>query len=204
MMIERDPLNLMVCGTGGQGNVLLSRFLARTFVKKGYRTTIGETFGVSQRGGAVMSHVRVSKKRSYGPLIPEGRGHVILSLEPMETLRVLGSFGNPEVAVISNVRPVYPMASITGENDYPDITEMKRIIQELSARCWFIDATKISLEMGNPMLTNMAMVGALLQTGEVNLSKSDIEAAMRETFSDKVAETNMKALIRGIQAVESR
>ena len=203
-MNEKDPLNLIVCGTGGQGNVLLSRFLARAFAKKGYRPTIGETFGVSQRGGAVMSHIRMSKKRLYGPLIPEGQGHIVLSLEPMETIRALGNFGNPETAVISNVRPVYPMVSITGEKDYSDVAEMKRVIQELSARCWFLDATKISLEMGNPILTNMIMTGALVQTGEVNLSKPDIEAVVIESFSHKITETNIKAFVRGMQAIESR
>jgi indolepyruvate ferredoxin oxidoreductase beta subunit len=200
-MSEKDPLNLIVCGTGGQGNVLMSRFLARAFAKKGYHVSIGETFGMSQRGGAVMSHVRVSKKRSYGPLIPKGRGDVILSLEPMETIRVLGDYGNPKVAVVSNVRPVYPMAAITGEKDYPDLKEMKRVIGEMSGRCWFLDATLISLEMGNPILTNTIMMGALVQTEVVNLSKSDVEDIIRESFPDKTARINIEAVTRGMQAV---
>lgn len=200
-MDEKDPLNLIVCGTGGQGNVLVSRFLARAFAKKGYNATIGETFGMSQRGGAVMSHVRISKKRTYGPLIPDGQGDVIMSLEPMETVRVLGNYGKPGVAVISNVRPVYPMATITGEKDYPDVEEMKRVIREMSARCWFLDATQISLEMGNPILTNMVMVGALIQANVVSLTKSDIEGLIRENFRGKVAETNIVAANRGMKAV---
>jgi indolepyruvate ferredoxin oxidoreductase beta subunit len=73
MMDGKEPFNLVVCGTGGQGNVLLSRFIARVMAKNGYEVTIGETFTASQRGGAVMSHVRVSKKRRYGALIPEGK-----------------------------------------------------------------------------------------------------------------------------------
>lgn len=202
-MDEIDPLNIIVCGTGGQGNVLLSRFLARVFAKKGYYTTIGETFGSSQRGGAVMSHVRVSRKKSYGPLIPEGRGHVILGLEPMETIRVLGQYGNPEVKVISNVRPVYPMEAITGEKDYPEMEEVKRAIQELSSESWLLDATQMSLEMGNPILTNMIMMGALVQTNVINLPRSDMEAMIRETFPDEVAQTNITAAIRGMQTVSS-
>jgi len=200
-MEERDPLNLIVCGTGGQGNVLLSRLLARMFLKKGFNATIGETFGMSQRGGNVMSHVRISNTRSYGPLIPEGQGDVILSLEPMETLRVLGDYGNPEVVVISNVRPVYPMATITGEKDYPDLAEMKRVVEEMSSRCWFLDATEISLEMGNPILTNMIMMGALVQTEVVNLAKCDVVNIIRETFPDKTARINIKAANRGMKAV---
>jgi indolepyruvate ferredoxin oxidoreductase beta subunit len=203
MMDKKDPLNIIVCGTGGQGNVLLSRFLATPFARKGYNVTIGETFGLSQRGGAVMSHVRVSRKRPYGPLIPEGQGHVILSLEPMETLRVLGKYGNPEVKVISNVRPVYPMEAITGDKDYPDMGEVRRAIQGLSSQSWLFDASQISLEMGNPILTNMVMMGALVQTNVIGLTKHDIEAIIRETFSDKVAQTNITAATRGMEAVQA-
>ena len=196
-------VNIVVCGTGGQGNVLLSRFLARAFVKKGYYATIGETFGMSQRGGAVMSHVRISREKPYGPLIPEGQGHVILSLEPMETIRVLGDYGNPSIAVITNIRPVYPVISITGEEDYPDLAEVKRVIREMSAKTWFLDATRISLEMGNTILTNMVMIGALVESKVVDLTESDLRSIIKESFSVDVAQTNSSAVSRGMRAVTS-
>jgi indolepyruvate ferredoxin oxidoreductase beta subunit len=202
VMSNYEPLNLIVCGTGGQGNVLLSRFLARAFTKKGYNATIGETFGMSQRGGAVMSHVRVSKQRSYGPLIPEGKGTVVLSLEPMETIRVLGSYGNPDITVISNTRPVYPMEAITGEKDYPSIDDIKHVIQDMSACCWFLDATQISLDLGNRMLTNMIMTGALIQANVVDLTRVDIEGIIRETFRNDIAQANINAANRGMEAVQ--
>jgi indolepyruvate ferredoxin oxidoreductase beta subunit len=194
-------VNIVVCGTGGQGNVLLSRFLARAFVKKGYYATIGETFGMSQRGGAVMSHVRISREKPYGPLIPEGQGHVILSLEPMETIRVLGDYGNPSIAVISNIRPVYPVISITGEEDYPDLAEVKRVIREMSGKTWFLDATQISLEMGNTILTNMVMIGALAESKVVDLTESDLRGIIKESFSGDIAQTNISAVSRGMRAV---
>jgi len=198
---EKDPLNLIVCGVGGQGNVLMSRFIARAFVKKGYQVAIGETFGASQRGGAVMSHLRISKKRLYSPLMLEGDAHVVVGLEPMETLRILGRYGNPDVAVISNTRPVYPMGTITGETKYPDLEELKQAIKELSAKHWFLDATQISLDMGNPILSNMIILGALVQTEVVDLSKADLEEIIRETFTEKIASTNVKALTRGMEAI---
>jgi indolepyruvate ferredoxin oxidoreductase beta subunit len=203
-MDKRKCLNLIVCGTGGQGNVLLSRFLAKGFIKKGYFATIGETFGMSQRGGDVMSHIRVSKKRLYGPLIPEGQGDVILSLEPMETIRVIRDYGNPSIAVISNVRMIYPPIAITGEKDYPDIEEIKRIMREMAARYWFLDATQISLEMGNPILTNMVMMGALVEAKVVDLTRADLEEIIKETFSDDKAQTNIKAIARGMEAVQNK
>ena len=202
MSDARDPLNLIVCGTGGQGNVLLSRFLARIMVKKGYDVTIGETFGASQRGGAVMSHVRLSKKTKYGALIPEGQATLIIGLEPMETLRVLGVYGNPEVAVVTNVRPVYPISTVVGAANYPDIEELKKAIRELSGKSWSIDATQISLEMGNPILTNMVMMGALTRTDQLEFSREEVEDAIRTTFPGKPAETNIEAAGRGFRDVQ--
>ena len=203
MQDTRDPLNLIVCGTGGQGNVLLSRFLARMMAKKDYQITIGETFGASQRGGAVMSHVRLSRAATYGALIPEGKAHLIIGLEPMETIRVLGIYGNPEVAVVSNVYPVNPIKTITGENSYPDIEEMKRVIQEMSARCWFLNATRISIDMGNPVLANMVMIGALTRTNELNLTRPEVDEMIHETFPGKAAGVNIEAASLGFQGVEA-
>lgn len=148
-----------------------------------------------------MSHVRVSRRRAYGPLIPEGQGHVMLSIEPMEAVRVLGKYGNPEIIVVSNVRPVYPMPAITGERDYPDMEEIKRVIREMSARCWFLDATQISLEMGNTILTNMIMMGALAESKVVDLTESDLRGIIEESFSGDSAQTNISAVSRGMRAV---
>ena len=87
--IYQDPLNVIICGVGGQGNVLISSLIASALNRKGYHVTVGDTYGAAQRGGAVFSSVRISSKRSYGPLIPEGRAHLIVGLEPLETLRLL-------------------------------------------------------------------------------------------------------------------
>ena len=200
-MESKDPFNLIVCGVGGQGNVLLSRFLAQSFANKGYQVSIGETFGATQRGGSVMSHVRLSRKRLHGALIPEGQAHFILGLEPIETVRVLDAYGNPEVSVLCNLHPVYPIDTITGEKEYPGMKSLEEAIRQLSLKCWFLDATQISLDMGNPLFTNMIMMGALVQTGDVDLNQPDIENIIRETFASKIAETNIKAAHRGMEAL---
>jgi indolepyruvate ferredoxin oxidoreductase beta subunit len=95
------------------------------------------------------------------------------------------------------------MEAITGDKNYPEMEEVKRAIGELSSKSWLLDATQISLEMGNPILTNMIMMGALVQANVVDLSKSDIEAIIRETFPDTIAETNIAAATRGMEAVQS-
>jgi len=95
MALKHDPYNLIITGVGGQGNVLSSRMLGTMLTAKGFYVTIGETFGASQRGGSVMSHIRVSQRSAWSPQIPSGRAHLVMALEPSEAFRVLGVYGNP-------------------------------------------------------------------------------------------------------------
>ena len=129
--LKKDPLNLIVAGVGGQGNIVISALIGTALVNKGWFVIVGETFGAAQRGGAVMSHIRISKETQYGPLIPEGCADIILGMEPVETLRVLGQFGNPDVATIVNPRPVYPLSVLSGEAEYPDSDWLMETIKDL-------------------------------------------------------------------------
>ena len=85
-MAEKDPLNIIITGVGGQGNVMLSQLVGQVLVRNGFHATIGETYGASQRGGAVISHLRVSRLQQYGPLIGEGQADLIIGLEPLRVL----------------------------------------------------------------------------------------------------------------------
>ena len=82
--LTSDPYNLIIAGVGGQGNVLASRVLGGMLTDKGYHVTIGDTFGASQRGGSVMSHIRISEEANWSPQIPKGRAHMLIALEPTD------------------------------------------------------------------------------------------------------------------------
>jgi len=93
--LGHDPYNLIITGVGGQGNVLASRVIGDMMSELGYTITIGETFGASQRGGSVMSHLRCSKG-VLSPQIPRGKAHLVVALEPSEAIRVLKDYcGKP-------------------------------------------------------------------------------------------------------------
>ena len=201
MAISADPLNIVICGVGGQGNILLSGMVGGAFLKKGFYATIGETFGAAQRGGAVFSAVRISKKREYGPLIPDGKAHLILGLEPLETLRMVQKYANPETVCISNVLPVVPAGVSAGREAYPDTTELKSAIMKLCKQAWFLDATSIALELNAPIAMNIVMVGALLGTGQLPLTEEDIKAELRENLPPDRLELNYTAMSRGMKAV---
>jgi len=203
-MNAKDPLNVIVTGVGGQGNVLVSQLMGRALVRAGYHVTIGETYGVSQRGGAVMSHLRVSRQAQYGPLIPSGQADVILGLEPVETLRVLAQYGNPSVTVITNSRPVYPLAVAIGAARYPTVEQITTALEELSNRAWLINATDIAVELGAPILANIVMVGALVGADVLPLAAQELELEFQESLSADRLEANLKAFRRGLAEAKTR
>ena len=204
MAISADPLNLIICGVGGQGNILLSGLVGSALIRKGYHVAIGETFGAAQRGGAVFSSVRISSKKSYGPLIPEGKAHLILGLEPLETLRILQKYGNSETICITNTYPVFPIGVLARKEEYPDHDQLRSTTESLSKFAWFIDATSIALELGAKIATNIVMMGALIGSAQLPLARKDIEDGMRDIFPPERMELNLKALELGFSALRSQ
>jgi indolepyruvate ferredoxin oxidoreductase beta subunit len=200
MTIRYDPLNLVIAGVGGQGNILLSRLVGRAMVKKGYFVSIGETFGAAQRGGAVMSNIRISERRSFGPLIPEGKVHIVLSLEPLETLRMLVKFKNPNVVTVTNFLAVPPLGVLSLKDDYPDTDWLRTAICELSESAFFLNATDIALKLGAPIVANIITLGALIAKDLLPLSQEEIEHEIEEDFPGSV-ELNIEAFRKGMEAM---
>jgi indolepyruvate ferredoxin oxidoreductase beta subunit len=198
--LPKEPLNLVVAGVGGQGNVRLASLVGSALMKKGYFVSVADTLGAAQRGGAVTSHVRISKETMYGPFVLEGRADIILGMEPVETLRMLVKFGNPEVATITNPRPIYPVDVLSGKAQYPDLAKAIRIIKKLSAKWWMINATDEALKLGNPIFTNVILIGALIGSGLVPLDNNVMGQVLLEAFPNEF-DTNMMLLNRGIELV---
>ncbi|HET58442.1 MAG TPA: indolepyruvate ferredoxin oxidoreductase [Deltaproteobacteria bacterium] len=197
----KDPYNIIITGVGGQGNVMASRVLSNMLVEKGLNVTIGETFGASQRGGSVMSHIRVSPRGTWSPQIPKGQVDVVVTLEPIEAVRVLARYGNPSVRVLTNTRPIYPAGVIAGEADYPDLPTIKETLDKLAARTWFIDATDRAMSMGNPILGNIMMIGALAALEELPLDRDVFAAVLGRTLPEEKLDDNIKAFDLGVEMV---
>jgi indolepyruvate ferredoxin oxidoreductase beta subunit len=200
-MLAKDPSNLIITGVGGQGNVMASRVLGNMMVKDGYRVTIGETFGASQRGGSVMSHLRISKERSWSPQIPRGKADFIIALEPSEALRLLSTYGNPGVRVLSNTRPIHSVNVIAGDAKYPSMDEIRSSIHELSADAWFVEATDEAVKMGNPIYGNIIILGALAGTGAFPMDRESFKTVIAETFPADRFDANVRAYDLGIELV---
>jgi indolepyruvate ferredoxin oxidoreductase beta subunit len=139
---------------------------------------------------------------AYSPLTPEGHADIILGFEPLESLRILTLFGNESSFVITNTRPIHTMAVVIGDAEYPSFEAIKEGIAKLSQKAWYIDASKIALDMGMPLLTNIIMTGALVGAGLLPIDKDRFKDRFRMNFNKEQLALNVKAFEMGIAEVE--
>ena len=199
--LDKNPYNIVITGVGGQGNVMASQVLSNMLVRKGFRVTIGETFGMSQRGGSVMSHIRVSPAAVWSPQIPKGMADLIVALEPIEAIRVLSDYGNPTVKVLVNLRAIYPVGVITGEDEYPSEGTIRNTVAALAAEARFLTATEEAIRLGNPILGNIVMIGAVAGLGVLPIDRELFETVIREGMPAARVEANLHAFEIGQAAV---
>jgi indolepyruvate ferredoxin oxidoreductase beta subunit len=200
-MLTADPMDVVVAGVGGQGNVVVSQILGLAAMARGYNVMIGESYGASQRGGSVMSHLRLSRTDPGGPLIPEGGAQLIVGLEPTESLRMLGRYGHPEVLVLTNTRPVHSLDVLTGDASYPALEQVIDQIKQLSRRTWTVAATELALELGQPILANIVLLGALGALDLLPFDRAGFATALAEALPTAAVDVNLRAFDLGGERV---
>ena len=202
MTLEKEDLNIIITGVGGQGNVVASQIFASAAVRDGFYVSVGETYGAAQRGGAVMSHVRLSEETQYSPLTPEGRAHIILGFEPIECLRTIGSFGNEKTKVIVNPRPVYPIDVLSGMSKYPAVEEVLKAIKELVYSVHVVEATELAKKAGDSIMQNVVLVGCLAGSVFTPVKVETLREVIKETFAKRRPEANLKAFELGVKEIK--
>lgn len=202
--LKFDPLNIVICGIGGQGNVLASEVVGSAMNDRGYHVAVGETYGASQRGGSVMSHVRVSADKEMSVLIPSGEAHIIIGFEPLETLRMARKYAGPDTMIVYDPRPVYPLGVLQGVQTYPAMEDITAEIQSLSAAAYAVPAADIAMEVGDSRSANIALLGAFTQLPDTPLSREDLEKILTQRFRGAVLELNRKAFAMGCEAVSGK
>ncbi len=103
---------------------------------------------------------------------------------------------------MTNTRPIYPVGVISGELNYPSAKEIQDSIRDLSAKSWFIEATDEALKLGNPILGNIIMIGALSGTGTLPMARDDFEAVIKESLPAGTLDSNLKAFDLGVGKVK--
>ena len=196
--------NVVICGIGGQGNILASGLMGSALVEKGYKVSVGETYGASQRGGSVMSHLRVSDERERGVLIPHGKADIVVAFEPVEALRILRVYGNKNTKVIYDTRPAYPLGGLIGEDEYPSLEDIAAEIDAGCSESYAIPATEMAVEAGNAKVANIIMMGALAAMDEMPIEPEEFYKALEQNFKGKVLDMNKEVFMTGYEAVAER
>ena len=188
--------DLVIVGVGGQGAILASDIVGMAAVNEGLHVQASETHGMAQRGGSVINHVRLDC--SYGSLIPAGRADAILGLEPAEALRAI-DFLSPDGVVVVNTKPTFPITVLSGASVYP---EVDAVLDDLDSRCKHLvplDADRIAIEAGHPLIANVALIGAL--SNFLPLDIGSIEESISSLVPSKTVEVNLKAFRLGMKSV---
>jgi len=152
-------LDLLMAGVGGQGIVLASDIVAEAALQAGYDTKKTDTLGMAQRGGSVVSHVRIGDK-VWSPLIREGEAELLVSFEKLEAAR-WGSYLSPGGLAIINRQVVPPLSVSRGVEHYPTDTEIANLLKQRTDRIIFVDGTARAGESGDLRTLNILMLGGL-------------------------------------------
>ncbi len=187
--------DIVLAGVGGQGILSIAATIGIAAVDNQLYLKQAEVHGMSQRGGDVQSHLRLSSQPIASDLIPKGKADIILSVEPMESLRYL-PFLSKKGWLVTNTTPFVNIA------EYPDMDKVMAEIKKQPNHI-AIDADKIAGDMGNRRASNIVMLGAA--SSFIDIAYEALEEGIRKIFDrkgEKIVELNLKALRAGRQAAE--
>jgi indolepyruvate ferredoxin oxidoreductase, beta subunit len=187
--------DIILAGVGGQGIISIASIIGYAALEQGMFLKQSEVHGMSQRGGDVMSNLRISHNEIASDLIPFGQADMIISIEPLESLRYL-PYLSPEGWVITNTRPFNNIPN------YPDMDEIMGEIEKVPHHI-ALDADATAKEAGSTKATNIVILGAA--SPFLDMDYSSLEDAIRFIFrkkGDKIIDLNLTALKAGREFTE--
>jgi indolepyruvate ferredoxin oxidoreductase beta subunit len=199
-MRTMKPTRLILVAVGGQGNLLSSKVIGESALLADIPVRMSEIHGMAQRGGVVESSIVFGDAKST--IISDGEADVLVGFEPSETLRALNKC-NPSTVVISNLAPMSPFTVTVGSGVYPDLNKIQSLIRAKTAKLIAFNAEVQAREAGNVLSVNMVLLGALIQTGKIPLSKDTVKKAIKTITKKAFVESNLKAFELGFSKANS-
>lgn len=176
---------------GGQGTVLASKLLAFAAMQKGAEVRTSETIGMAQRGGCVVSHVRMGHDIA-SPMVPKHSAQVIIGFEPGEAVRCLDYLAEDGVVIV-NRKGVMPITANFGAKKY-DADAMLEYLKENVKELIVVDGEDICRQCGSGKVLNIALLAAAAKTGRLGMSVDELKDAIVKRMPEKFHEINLKAV----------
>ena len=187
----KDNINIMIVGVGGQGSLLASKLLGRIFLDNDYDVKVSEVHGMSQRGGSVLTYVRVGDK-VYSPIIDEGEADYVISFEILEAARAAG-FLKAGGKIITNNQEINPMPVVAGKAEYPEDLAKKIADQGIDIDAF--DALELAEEAGSSKAVNLVLMGRLSR--HFNFTEEEWMKTIEKSVPAKFLEMNKRAFLLG-------
>lgn len=185
------PIDILMVGVGGQGTILASKILAHAAQQSGYDIKVSEIHGMAQRGGSVVTQVRLGEK-VFSPMVTDGEVDVLLAFEKLEALRWMHCL-KPGGAMIVNDQAIAPIPVLAGAAEYPE--NANEYIASKVPNTMVVNALKIALECGNPKAANVVLVGMLAK--RLPIEEKVWQDSLEATVPAKFLEVNRKAFAAG-------
>jgi indolepyruvate ferredoxin oxidoreductase beta subunit len=188
--------DIILAGVGGQGILSIATIIGYAALKQNMFLKQAEVHGMSQRGGDVQSHLRISDHEIFSDLVPAGQADMIISVEPMESLRYV-PFLSGDGYLLTNSNPVVNIPN------YPPIESVVAEIEK-QPRHILMDADQIAKDAGNPKGMNMVILGAASEL--LGLPYESFEEGIRTVFGrkgDEIVNLNLAAMQKGREAAQT-
>lgn len=197
-------LNIMITGVGGQGTVLAAKVLAQAAETRNWRVRTAETIGMAQRGGSVVSHVRLANQdepRIDAPLIAHGEADLIIAFEPAEAVRCLGYLrpGGALVSATSSVQPVTAALSRDAYSSKPFLEYLRQTVPN----CLLVDDTALIKQIGSPKTLNVALLASAVAISDLGFTVEELRAAMHASVRSQFVALNDRAIDVAVAAISA-
>ena len=191
-------LNIMLTGVGGQGTVLAAKVLAQAAQEKGWHVRTAETIGMAQRGGSVVSHVRMGNdgEEVHSPLIAKGAADLIIAFEPAEGARVL-PYLSPEGVLVTATTAIQPVTAAMSADPYRGERMLERLSAAFGAtpeRLAVVADEAILKRVGSRKALNIVLLASAIETGRIPLTIDDLRSAVEACVKPAFVELNLKAI----------
>ncbi|MEG0375364.1 MAG: indolepyruvate oxidoreductase subunit beta [Raoultibacter sp.] len=187
-------LNVLLAGVGGQGTVLAAKILAQAAEEKGWQVRTAETIGMAQRGGNVVSHVRMGNKGEavYAPLLAHGSADLIIAFEPAEAARVL-PYLKPEGTLVTATTAIQPVSAALSKEPYRAVDVIEHL-SELVAHCVTVDDAALVEHSGSRKTLNIMLLASALAASDIGISIDDLKRAIPSCVKERFVAMNLEAV----------
>jgi len=193
-------MDVVISGVGGQGNIFASLVISQYAMNKNLNVLGAETIGAAQRGGAVVSHIRMSDGEIYSPIISRGQADLLIGMEYVELMRHMRLL-NPKGMYLLNAMKIPTVLNNMALDEYPETEDILKAIRKYCPKGYVVEASATAKKLGNVQMTNVVMLGALTKVVPF-FEYQEMKLLVTSNSPTRFKEANVKGFEEGYQLIK--